>query len=169
MQPEEIAFRASDFEGPLGPGNPLAAALPAEREFLLAQGGFDPQRDGEPYPLLLVRPSGITAYQAPRAAMRSAHCDFGYELVDEDWQLRYPPADVRLQQVVRQSVNDARREQLTLMEAAPRQYGGRRLAMAYADGAGSGSAGSGSAGGWPQAGGTGRRLRARWQWLCCGR
>ena len=36
-------------------------------------------------------------------------------------------------QVLQQAVSDARREQLMLMEAAPRQYGGRRLAMAYAE------------------------------------
>jgi hypothetical protein len=147
LQPEGVALRASDFDGPLGPGNPLAAALRAEREFLLNQGGFDPQRDGEPYPLFLVRPSGITAYHVARAAMRSAHCDFGYELIEEDWQLRFPPSDEHLKQVVVQSVQDARRQLVLLVEAAPRQYGGRRLAVAYANGVG-----NGESGGWQQGG-----------------
>ena len=59
LQPERIGLTDSDFEGPLGPGNPLAAALRAAREYMLAQRDFDPQV-GEPYPLLLVRPEGIS-------------------------------------------------------------------------------------------------------------
>ena len=63
LQPEGIQLVDSDFEGPLGPGNPLAALLRAAREYLLSQHGFDPQT-GEPYPMLLVRPEGIAAYYA---------------------------------------------------------------------------------------------------------
>ena len=86
LQPEGIELTEADFEGPLGPGNPLAAALRAAREYLLAQRDFDPQA-GEPYPMLLVRPEGINAYYAARAAMKSWGFDFGYELVDDDWKL----------------------------------------------------------------------------------
>ena len=42
LQPEGITLSAADFEGPPGPGNPLAAALRAQREYLL-RGGLDPQ------------------------------------------------------------------------------------------------------------------------------
>ena len=37
LQPEGIALSESDFEGPMGPGNPLATALRAAREYMLAQ------------------------------------------------------------------------------------------------------------------------------------
>ena len=64
LQPEGIQFGAGDFEGPRGPGNPLAAAVRAVREAWQRQG-VDFARSGEPYPLLLVRPQGIKAYLPP--------------------------------------------------------------------------------------------------------
>ena len=70
LQPEGIELNENDFEGPLGPGNPLAAAVRAAREYMLGQKEFDPEA-GEPYPMLLVRPEGITAYYAAREAMKS--------------------------------------------------------------------------------------------------
>ena len=121
LQPEGIQLVDSDFEGPLGPGNPLAALLRAAREYLLSQHGFDPQT-GEPYPMLLVRPEGIAAYYAARAAMKSWGFDFGYELIDDDWKLSYPPADSRLADLLRQVVASAREDQARLIAAAPRQY-----------------------------------------------
>ena len=128
LQPEGIDLTEADFEGPLGPGNPLAAALRAAREYLLAQRDFDPQA-GEPYPMLLVRPEGIAAYYAARAAMKSWGCDFGYELVGDDWKLAYPPPDPRLAEVVRQAIASARVTQARLIAAAPRQYATRPKAV----------------------------------------
>ncbi len=131
LQPEKIELVESDFEGPLGPGNPLAVALRATREYMLAQRDFDPQA-GEPYPLLLVRPEGINAYYDARAAMKSWGFDFGYELLDDGWKLAYPPPDPRLAEVVRQAVASARVEQARLAAAAPREYGSRRKATYHA-------------------------------------
>ena len=88
LQPEGIVFTESDFDGPMGPGNPLAAALRAAREHLLAGRDFDPL-SGEPYPLLLVRPEGINGFYAARMAMKSWGGDFGYELIGDDWKLAY--------------------------------------------------------------------------------
>ena len=124
LQPEGIRLTESDFEGPLGPGNPLAVALRAAREHLLARRDFDPQV-GEPYPLLLVRPEGINAYYAARAAMKSWGFDFGYELIDDGWKLAYPPPDPRLAEVLRQVIATARVNQARLVAAAPREYGSR--------------------------------------------
>ena len=122
LQPEGIEFLETDFEGPLGPGNPLAAALRAVREYLLANHGFDPQRDGEPYPLLLVRPDGISAYYAARAAMTSWATEFGYELIEADWKLAYQPPDVQLAKVVQEVLVSARARQQRLIAAAPGAY-----------------------------------------------
>ena len=77
---------------------------------------------GEPYPLLLVRPEGIAAYYAARAAMKSWGFDFGYELIDDDWKLSYPPPDSRLADLLRQVVAAAPRDQARLIAAAPREY-----------------------------------------------
>ncbi len=123
LQPEGIELTESDFEGPQGPGNPLAATLRAAREYMLANRQFDPQ-GGDPYPMLLVRPEGISAYYAARAAMKSWGFDFGYELVDDDWKLAFPPPDPKLAAVARQVVASARVSQARLAAAAPRQYGG---------------------------------------------
>jgi uncharacterized protein YlxW (UPF0749 family) len=122
LQPEGIEFPESDFEGPLGPGNPLASTLRAVREYLLASHNFDPQRDGEPYPLLLVRPDGIAAYYAARAAMTSWATEFGYELIDADWKLAYQPPNAQLAQVVQQVLVSARARQQRLIAAAPAAY-----------------------------------------------
>lgn len=122
LQPEGIRFVEADFEGPMGPGNALAVALRATREYLLSKRDFDPQRDGEPYPLLLVRPDGIAAYYAARAALQSWATEFGYELIDADWKLAYQAADTQLAEIVRQVVASARVRQERLIAAAPAAY-----------------------------------------------
>ena len=122
IQPEHVVLKEADFDGPLGPGNPLAAAMRAAREFLQSQQDFDPQI-GEPYPMLLVRPQGIAGYYVARAALASWGSEFGYELVGEDWKLAFPPPDPRLANIFGQAVASARIEQARLIAAAPRQYG----------------------------------------------
>jgi hypothetical protein len=125
LQPEGIVFTEADFDEPLGPGNPLAAAVRAAREQMLLEGNVDPQNAGEPYPLLLVRPSGIPAYDCALAAMKSWGSEFGYELINEDWQLKYPPPDPNLAKSVAQAIYLARQEHARLIAAAPSKYGKR--------------------------------------------
>lgn len=125
LQPEGIVLRSSDFQAPLGPGNPLAAALRAAREYLAARqpAGAKPQ---EPYPLLLVRPDGIAAYYKVREAIESWGPDFGYELISGDWQLSFPPADPQLAAVEHEAVRQGRIYQERLAMAAPSRYGRRQ-------------------------------------------
>ena len=125
LQPEGVVLNEEDFDGPMGPGNPLAAALRATREYLLAHGGFDPEQSGEPYPLLLVRPDGIMAYYAARDAMESWASEFGYELIGEDWKVEFQPPDAQLAEVVRKAIDTARVRQKQLAAAAPSHYGRR--------------------------------------------
>jgi hypothetical protein len=136
LQPEGIAFHVSDFAGVLGPGNPLATALRAVREYLADRGGFDPRGDGEPYPLLLVRPQGIIAYYAAREAMQWWAADFGYELIEDDWKLHFPPPDPQLARVVNQAVAQPRAEL-----AAARHARRQAELAAYGGGGGGGGAG----------------------------
>ncbi|MBN2577394.1 MAG: hypothetical protein JXB10_00190 [Pirellulales bacterium] len=120
VQPENIVLLPEDFEGPMGPGNPLAVALRTAREYLLRQPGYDPQRDGEPYPLLLVRPEGIEMYYAARAGLQGWGSEFGYELIDQDWKLAFPPADAALAREIRTAVVTARevqKERIALLRA----------------------------------------------------
>ena len=123
LQPEGIVLHASDFEGPLGPGNPLDAALRTEREYLAKSG--EVERSGEPYPLLVVRPDGAVAYTVARAAMKSWDEEFGYELIEQDIQLDYPPADPNLRGQIERTIVDARQRQAALAMAMPSQFHNR--------------------------------------------
>jgi hypothetical protein len=54
----------------------------------------------EPYPLLLVRPDGVTAYRAVcDALVRERGFSFGYELIESDWSLRFPDPDPHAREV----------------------------------------------------------------------
>ena len=70
LQPEGIRLNPSDFEGPPGPGNPLASALRAAREHIAKTTPANSDPAAQPYPLLLVRPSGVMAYYVAREAIQ---------------------------------------------------------------------------------------------------
>jgi hypothetical protein len=118
LQPEGVKLSALDFEGPLGPGNPLDAALRAIREHWKRNG-----LQGEPYPLIIVRPDGAVAFGAARAAMKHWESEFGYELVDQDAELKYPPTDPSLATTLERAVSDARSRQQMLASAMPSRFG----------------------------------------------
>ena len=95
LEPEGIVFTDNDFAGPLGPGNPLAAAVRAAREYMAASDpdSFD---QVEPYPLLIVRPDAIPQYYAARDALQSFGSQFGYELIGADKKLKFPDPDPQM-------------------------------------------------------------------------
>jgi hypothetical protein len=121
LQPEGIRLKPSDFEGPPGPGNPLASALRAAREHLASRPDASGTTEAQPYPLLLVRPSGVMAYYAARESIGSWGSDFGYQLVDEDWQLAFPPADPTLADVQTRAIDEARARLQWLAEVRPKR------------------------------------------------
>jgi hypothetical protein len=123
IQPEGIELTSADFSGPMGPGNPLASAVRAARDHLAALAADPKSTDGEPYPLFLVRPDGIEAYYAARAAMQSWGADFGYQTIDRDWKLEFPPSDSGLAHVEQQAVAEARERLQWLAQASPDRYG----------------------------------------------
>ena len=160
VQPEGIRLTAEDFDGPLGASNPLISVVRAAREQMVLSGAIDPDRDGEPYPLLLVRPDGVAAYHYARTALKPWGPDFGYELISADLPLAYPPPDARLAEVMQTALAQARQVQARLIAAAPRSYGGARRAhsgsaddelaeVPGATGAGRGVGGSGFGDGRP--------------------
>ena len=116
LQPEGIRLNPDDFEGPSGPGNPLASALRAAREYLARQAIKKDDPGLRPYPLLLVRPSGVMAYYAAREAIASWGSDFGYQLIDEDWTIAFPKKDLALQDVEMQAIKEARERLLWLAQ-----------------------------------------------------
>jgi len=126
LQPEGIRFQQSDFAALSWPGNPLAASLRATREHLKAQAA----RAGEPepldpYPLILVRPDGITQYMVARRAITSWDSDYGYEFIDGDWKVEFPDLpDPQLAQVQHHAVMVARDRLARLAQAAPSRFRG---------------------------------------------
>ena len=125
LQPEGIALSAKDFLGPMGPGNPLASALRAIREHYVETASISNVEMIKPYPLLLIRPKGISAYYRARDAIESWGPDFGYEMVDGDWDLNFPDADPLLATKIQQTILMARVRQRELAKAAPRKFGGQ--------------------------------------------
>jgi len=131
LQPEGIVLSGHDFLGPLGPGNPLASALRAARHYLRDRVSATGPHEGDhaqadPYPLILVRPDGIAAYYRVRDAIESWGDDFGYELIDADWELAFPAADPELARIEQEAVETARRRRAELALAAPSRFGSAR-------------------------------------------
>jgi hypothetical protein len=119
LQPEGIRLNPSDFEGPPGPGNPLASALRAAREHIAKTTPSNGDPAVQPYPLLLVRPSGVMAYYVAREAIQSWGSDFGYQLVDEEWTLQFPPRDPTLAEVEKRAIDESRRRLEWLAQVRP--------------------------------------------------
>ncbi len=120
LQPEGIELRGDDFREPITDDNPLASALRAKREYL---ADLLQNRDGHPYPLLIVRPDGARAYAAARAAMKSWEAEFGYELIEADLTLQYPPVDTALVNLMQRAVDQARARRTYLQSIAPARFG----------------------------------------------
>lgn len=119
LQPEGITLTEDDFQGPLGPANPLASLMRATAEYYISR--YDDTR--RPYPLLLVRPEGIGSYYAARQALIAWSTDFGYELIDSNWDLDFPETNKDLASVQLSAVSDARNRQRQLIAAMPRKFG----------------------------------------------
>ncbi len=119
IQPDGIMLRTRDLEGPLGAGNPLDAALRAIRKY---QGQLQGATTSNAYPLLIVRPDGAEAYSMARAAMRVWDDEFGYELIDAEKKLKFPPADPHRRKLLEKVIADARSRQAILMAAMPSRY-----------------------------------------------
>lgn len=119
LQPYGINLVADDFPSNLGPNNPLDVALLMIRDYW---NQLDPdRRQGQPYPLLVVRPSGARAFAAARKAMKSWTDEFGYELITEDLELTYPPADEAFRERLLTAIENARTRQEQLLAAIGRQ------------------------------------------------
>ncbi len=129
IQPEGIVLSLSDLKPPYGPGNPLDAALRTIRaEYPSTSGSVT----SNPYPLLVVRPSGIRHYMLARAAMSGWDDQFGYELISEDLELTFPPSLPHLKEKTLLALERARQRQAALILAMPQHYDSQQLS--YDDG-----------------------------------
>ena len=92
IQPEGIVFGPQDFNGSVG-ARETRWTPPCGRFASTGRGLEGDAAQGEPYPLLIVRPDGAVAYSMARAAMAGWDDEFGYELVDDETELAFPPGD----------------------------------------------------------------------------
>lgn len=165
LQPEGVKISSADLHPPYGPGNPLASALRTSRDHLVRlHPGEGKSRDTEPYPLLLVRSQGLIMFDRARQAIDAGDFDLGFELVEDDWKLKFPLPNPQLAGLQQDAIEQARARQEVLAAAAPRAYrggggsfdaddfgadddgdfGGDRYGSNGGEGFGSGSGGGGS-------------------------
>jgi hypothetical protein len=124
IQPEGIELTPDDFLAPRWPGNPLASVLRATREYLnqkaAREGAPEPP---DPYPLLLIRPSGNDVYGLCYHAIKSWDADYGYEFIEEDMKLAFPEgADPELARVQHHALMVSRERLLRLVQSAPSRF-----------------------------------------------
>ena len=120
VQPEGLLISLNDLRPPFGPGNPLDAALRVLRQtYQQKDSTFGITQP--PYPLLIVRPDGIQTYALAREAMSGWDDQFGYELVDNEMELKFPPSPAGLKEQLISTVDLAKRRQQALIAAMPRR------------------------------------------------
>ncbi len=123
LQPEGVHIDTADLRPPYGPGNPLASVIRASRDHLVKLNPKESaRRDLEPYPLLLVRPEGLITFDRARQAIEAGDFDLGFELVENDWKLKFPQPDPQLAALQQETLVQARARQQILAAAAPRAY-----------------------------------------------
>ena len=102
FQPSGVTIKPNDISMPLTPGNPIDAALLAVREYYVRAGLT---QNGDPYPLIVVRPGGETSYAIVRRAMLNWDDEFGYELVEADREIDFGNKDEGAKQVIESAID----------------------------------------------------------------
>lgn len=104
--PEDILVTAADLQGFTSAYNPLLSGMKALTDYWKAKDKSLPREEqaGEPYVLLLVRPGGTVAFYVARSLLQSLKQPYGYELVEDDWELSLPEADPAAQLVCREAM-----------------------------------------------------------------
>jgi biopolymer transport protein ExbD len=148
IHPEGHHLTKNDFIAPSWPGNPLAAVLRATREFQNSKARSAGQPEPpDPYPLIIVRPSGLKSYLWARSAITAWDSDYGYEFIDEDMKLAFPiAADPQLAQVQNHALMISRERLLHMVQSAPSRFPGLKMTGGSPYGGGGGAMGGGGYG-----------------------
>ncbi len=119
LQPEGVELYPNDFILADRPDNPFDAVLRVIRQYFIETNQI--VRGTEPYPLLIVRPSGSETYSTTRKAIGTWIKEFGYELVDENWKIEYPQPSAELKDRIEKQLEASRNRMagyLAAMKAA---------------------------------------------------
>lgn len=114
LQPSGIRLKTREFVPPLVAGNMLDSALLAIREYWQRYDLAGAQ--GNPYPLIVIRPDGAETFVLARRAMKSWDDEFGYELVEADKALEFGPKDPQLAAEIEEAIEEARNRQRARLE-----------------------------------------------------
>ena len=136
LQPFDIVLTADDFPDPIFPGNPLDAALLVVRQYWKKHDLAG--ESGNPYPLLVIRPTGAQSYVAARLAMKSWDDEFGYETVEASKTLDFGSVDQVLKEEIEKAIEQARANQRNLIAATVEQSVRRRAVRQASRGKGTG-------------------------------
>lgn len=116
FQPEGIELTPSDFNKAMLAGGPLPSAIRAAQLYYRTNG-LSSQKQA--YPLVLGRPRASNSLARVIGTLSTIKADFGYEVVDDDWELDYSAADPALSDEIARAVENARRRLAALRETAP--------------------------------------------------
>ena len=121
IQPEGILLKVEDFNGPAGPGKPARYAPCGQFANIRSDART---KAGQPYPLLVVRPGGVVAFGAAKAAMKAWDDELGYELISDEKMLDFGQPDPALSATLNKTVAVARQRQAAMIAMMPRRYQG---------------------------------------------
>lgn len=94
--PENVLLTAPELSGFTDKYNPLLAGMDLLTKYWAGQAELHPDQNPSkepPYVLMIVRPSGTISYYLARRYLARLRFPFGYELVEEDYPLYFPPPD----------------------------------------------------------------------------
>ena len=122
FQPENQLLDESDLKGFTESFNPLLVASQRLLQYWREQSVAtdDPRHPSRPYVLILVRPKGTIAYYVARKMLSNLGDDFGYELIEEDFQLQLPPADPMAIAVIQHAIADTLKNRGEMLAAGGR-------------------------------------------------
>jgi hypothetical protein len=92
MEPGGMSFSMVELAAMPGRSGPFGAAV-KRLAFLLEQEGAPGGERVEAYVLFVVRPDGIRPFYEARSSLDAIGIPYGYELVDQDWEVEYPAWD----------------------------------------------------------------------------
>ena len=112
LQPEGIVLSEDDFILADRQDNPLSVAIRAAKQYS-TELGYSTQ----PYPLFVVRPSGVSIYPAALESVTSCANEYGYELVTEDVKIEYPNANDELRKRLNAQIDVSRTRMVGFLSA----------------------------------------------------
>ncbi len=121
FQPENTLLDENDLKGFTETYNPLLVASQRLMQYWREQAiAGDSRQVSRPYILLLVRPKGTISYYVARKMLSNLGDDFGYELIEDDFQLQLPTADPVAKVVIQSAIADTLKNRGEMLAAGGR-------------------------------------------------